>query len=45
MSAENKIAPAHLGRLAYVYVRQSTAAQVEQNRESTDRSTAWPSAR
>ena len=37
MSAENKIRPTHLGRCACVYVRQSTAAQVEHNRESTER--------
>ena len=37
MSTESRIRPVHLGRLAYVYVRQSTAAQVEHNRESTDR--------
>jgi len=37
MSAENKIRPTHLGRRACVYVRQSTAAQVEHHRESTDR--------
>jgi len=32
-----KIKPAHLQRAAFVYVRQSTAAQVERNRESTER--------
>jgi DNA invertase Pin-like site-specific DNA recombinase len=32
-----KIGPSHLRRIAYVYLRQSTAAQVEHNRESTDR--------
>jgi DNA invertase Pin-like site-specific DNA recombinase len=37
MSDDQKIKPTHLQRLAYVYVRQSTAAQVEFNRESTDR--------
>jgi DNA invertase Pin-like site-specific DNA recombinase len=37
MSTESKIHPTHLGRCAYVYIRQSTAAQVEHNRESTDR--------
>ena len=37
MSDDQKIKSAHLQRLAYVYVRQSTAAQVEFNRESTDR--------
>ena len=37
MSGESKIKPTHLGRCVYVYLRQSTAAQVERNRESTDR--------
>ena len=37
MSANEKIKPTHLQRYAYVYVRQSTTAQVENNRESTDR--------
>jgi len=32
-----KIGPSHLCRAAYVYLRQSTAAQVERNRESTQR--------
>jgi DNA invertase Pin-like site-specific DNA recombinase len=37
MSANERIKPNHLRRWAYVYVRQSTAAQVKYNRESTDR--------
>ena len=37
MSTNEKIKPTHLQRYAYVYVRQSTTAQVENNRESTDR--------
>lgn len=37
MSDNQKIKSAHLQRVAYVYVRQSTAAQVQYNRESTDR--------
>jgi DNA invertase Pin-like site-specific DNA recombinase len=37
MSNNDKIKPTHLQRQAYVYVRQSTAAQVQRNRESTDR--------
>ena len=37
MIDNNKIKPTHLQRCAYVYVRQSTAAQVEYNRESTQR--------
>jgi len=37
MSDNQKIKPTHLQRQALVYVRQSTAAQVEFNRESTDR--------
>ena len=32
-----KIGPSHLCRSAYVYLRQSTPAQVEHNRESTQR--------
>jgi hypothetical protein len=32
-----KIQPWHLDRLAIVYVRQSTAQQVAENKESTDR--------
>jgi len=36
MNANSKIKSTHLHRSAYVYVRQSTAAQVEFNRESTD---------
>jgi DNA invertase Pin-like site-specific DNA recombinase len=37
MTNDSKIMTAHLQRSAYIYVRQSTAAQVEHNRESTDR--------
>jgi DNA invertase Pin-like site-specific DNA recombinase len=37
MSNNDKITTNHRQRLAYIYVRQSTAAQVERNRESTDR--------
>ena len=37
MSTDQRIKPTHLQRCAYVYVRQSTAAQVQYNRESTDR--------
>jgi DNA invertase Pin-like site-specific DNA recombinase len=37
MSSNEKVKETHLGRFAYVYVRQSTAAQVQYNRESTDR--------
>ena len=37
MSDSAKISADHLRRLALVYVRQSTAAQVEYNRESTER--------
>jgi DNA invertase Pin-like site-specific DNA recombinase len=33
----DKIKTTHLERCAYVYVRQSTAAQVQYNKESTDR--------
>lgn len=37
MTDNAKLKPAHLQRIAFVYVRQSTAAQLERNRESTDR--------
>src|SRR5262245_10108550 len=37
MNESSKVNPTHLRRRACVYVRQSTTAQVEQNRESTDR--------
>jgi DNA invertase Pin-like site-specific DNA recombinase len=37
MSANDKIKPVHLKRCAIVYIRQSTAAQVQFNRESTNR--------
>lgn len=37
MTDAAKIGAAHLQRAAYVYLRQSTAAQVENNRESTQR--------
>jgi DNA invertase Pin-like site-specific DNA recombinase len=37
MSETTKITPGHLDRCACVYVRQSSAAQVEHNRESTER--------
>src|ERR1700676_2475274 len=52
MSDLTKINSTHLSRLAYVYLRQSSAAQVEHNRESTQRQYAlaakattlgWPS--
>ena len=53
MSDIQKITSSHLTRVAVVYLRQSSAAQVEHNRESTDRQYAlvhkadelgWPSA-
>jgi DNA invertase Pin-like site-specific DNA recombinase len=37
MSDHSKISPVHLRRAALVYIRQSSAAQVEHNRESTAR--------
>jgi DNA invertase Pin-like site-specific DNA recombinase len=37
MNDHTKIGASHLSRVAYVYLRQSTAAQVEHNRESTQR--------
>ena len=54
MSEIDKVQPSHLHRLALVYVRQSSVAQVEQHRESTLRQYAlaeraaalgWPAAR
>lgn len=37
MSDTTKIGASHLSRAAYIYLRQSSAAQVEHNRESTQR--------
>lgn len=37
MNENSKVRPNHTQRVAIVYVRQSTAQQVEHNRESTDR--------
>ena len=37
MSNHTKITSSHLSRAAAIYVRQSTLAQVERNRESTAR--------
>ncbi len=37
MSDIQRITSSHLARLAVVYLRQSSSAQVEHNRESTDR--------
>jgi DNA invertase Pin-like site-specific DNA recombinase len=37
MTEHSKITASHLSRLAVVYLRQSSAAQVENNRESTQR--------
>ena len=37
MNDTTKIGASHLSRAAYVYLRQSSAAQVEHNRESTHR--------
>ncbi len=37
MNDHTKIGASHLSRAAYVYLRQSTTAHVEQNRESTQR--------
>lgn len=37
MSLNEKIKITHQNRCAYVYIRQSTASQVQHNRESTDR--------
>jgi DNA invertase Pin-like site-specific DNA recombinase/uncharacterized protein YndB with AHSA1/START domain len=35
--SNSKVSTSHQHRLAYIYIRQSTAAQVEHHRESTDR--------
>ena len=52
MNDLSKISASHLSRTAYIYLRQSTPAQVEHNRESTQRQYAlaskattfgWPS--
>jgi DNA invertase Pin-like site-specific DNA recombinase/uncharacterized protein YndB with AHSA1/START domain len=54
MSERAKITASHLARLAIVYLRQSSAAQVQHNRESTERQYAlvgrarelgWPAER
>jgi DNA invertase Pin-like site-specific DNA recombinase len=37
MSENTRVSPSHVARAAIVYVRQSTLAQVERNRESTAR--------
>ena len=37
MNERAKITASHLARHAVVYLRQSSAAQVEHNRESTER--------
>lgn len=43
MNERSKITPNHLERQAIVYLRQSSAAQVEHNRESTERQYALAS--
>ncbi len=37
MTDQSKLSPRHLNRLAYVYVRQSSPAKVQNHRESTER--------
>jgi len=37
MTDNAKVKPTHLGRTAFVYIRQSSASQLVRNRESTDR--------
>jgi hypothetical protein len=37
VSERQKLTPSHLRRAAFVYVRQSSQAQLERNVESTDR--------
>src|SRR5499427_1457489 len=43
MNERSKITPSHLSRQAIVYLRQSSPAQVEHNRESTERQYALAS--
>ena len=43
--SETKVQPTHLRRAAVVYVRQSTAAQVEQNRDLVDKRRDYAEAR
>jgi len=43
MNERAKITASHLARHAVVYLRQSSAAQVEHNRESTERQYALAS--
>jgi hypothetical protein len=43
MTERAKITASHLARYAVVYLRQSSAAQVEYNRESTERQYALAS--
>ena len=42
MNGEHKITGEHRSRLAAVYLRQSSMAQVRENTESTAASTRWP---
>ena len=37
MMSSEKVKPHHVSRIAYVYIRQSTAYQVENNLESQSR--------
>jgi hypothetical protein len=37
MNDASKVKPSHIQRAAFVYIRQSSPAQVEYNRESTAR--------
>ena len=43
MNERAKITASHLARYALVYLRQSSASQVEHNRESTERQYALAS--
>ena len=36
LNLESPVTPAHRAKLAYIYVRQSTAGQVRQHQESTE---------
>ena len=42
---EDRVTTAHRAKLAYIYVRQSTAGQVRQHQESTELNTGWSTGR
>ena len=45
MSERSKLSVSHLRRAAFVYLRQSTQAQLQRNVESTERQYGWSIAR